>query len=388
MNNTYQYHPNQANLVSNRISNSQQQQQQQPNSVVRQINTSIDTSRDDDDYDECESDAEENYLYLSVELTPQVAEKLRTVSQDQYNFLKQLGVLSIQCENQTYGLNLTSPKRRATSTAKETTTTKKDENQPTAAPPNPSSSSFAYIPTSGLIIDEPSHQYGSVNYTPPGDKQQFTMPCPMLKNLLKNEGGSQQIEAATAQSDEVVRIMKLRQSLANQTTSEPSTTTSDAAQTPAKKTRNRTPSDKPKQKRAPKASKIEQTDGSEANSNKKDHLPQEKIRNILNEAQNYHQMNQQQMSSQAPAQQTPPKLAYQIPQHQMQQPPMQQQQQQQLNHPQMQVAPPNAAYQMNMYGSEQMTFVAHHQQQQHHLHQHQPAATNLVNNTNHNFNIN
>lgn len=341
-------------------------------------NNVISNKVDDEHDDLADSDSEE-HIYLSVELNAATVQKLRVLNVEQCNYLKQLGVLSIEFENDKYGMYLSSPKKLSFSCTK---STKTDDMSVAAASNLTPATSFAYVPTSGLVLDEPAmtQQYANLSaYGPQGGKQQFTMPCPMLKNLLKNEN-SQQVDMSMTQSDELMRIIRLRQALANQTTTqETATNTATVTSTTAKKPRSRAQqgekSEKPKTKRT-KANKTDQSgeaktgqagDSSAASGVqqvqqhlKKDHLPQEKIRNILSEAQNYQQMAMASQLGQSTVQPQPTQMqqiphqsqqVHQVQLHQQLQPQQMQQQQQQQHQP---------SYHMNVYGpDQQVSFVAH-----------------------------
>lgn len=287
--------------------------QQQPTTKATRLsieNTVTDTSQneenddEDDEYDEYENNADDQHLYVSVDLSTTAVQKLKSLNLEQCTYLKQLGILSIQFENEKYNLSLMSPpvkRRRRSSSVKQPQI---GNNAGVSKKDDQTGASFAYIPTSGLTLDEPS-QYVNLAYLggQPG-KQQFAMPCPMLKNLLKTDNGNQNVEVA--QSDELLRIIRIRQTLATQTQQQEaqqaaaanSSSAATTTATTAKKPRSRAQSDKPKQKRTKtnKSGDQQPADSGksgpsgETSTPKKDHHTQEKIRNILNDAQNYQQM--------------------------------------------------------------------------------------------------
>lgn len=238
------------------------------------------------------SDSDENYVYLTIGLNSESVKKLKSLSKEQISKLNQLGILSIQIGSDKYVINLTEQKVKQN----------KHENL------NDSSVSESIIPssfvlTSGLTLDD-CNQIVSLNLNANSMSQikPFTMPCPLLKNILNNEALSQNPTIQNDQinnindSHEFIKILKMRQALASQTQAsvksapnEPAASLNgkNAASTGATKKPRRTPSDKPKAKRT-KVKSEQSAVNSENKSNTsasetKQPTHQEKIRNILND---------------------------------------------------------------------------------------------------------
>lgn len=152
---------------------------------------------------------ENNFMFVSMNLNADVVQKLKSLNAEQFNYLKQLGIMTIQFENDKYAIDLSSPKKRGGDKKRKQPIVQQQPQQqqitnvPGVQMKKDDSIPSAYVPTSGLTLDESTTNQqnylinsnsNNSNQQTSGSKQQFTMPCPMLKHLLKNETQLSQTE--------------------------------------------------------------------------------------------------------------------------------------------------------------------------------------------------